>query len=65
MKIKIPSNGAGKGKGSIMDATEVKQFLIRGVKRNPGGTYPNKEWGFGMIDIYRTFDSLRGEAIQR
>lgn len=48
-----------------MDATEVKQFLMREVKRNPGGTYPNKEWGFGMIDIYRTFDSLRGETIQR
>lgn len=57
--------GLVKGKVVYMDTTEVKQFLIRGVKRNPGGTYPNKEWGFGMIDIYRTFDSLRGETIQR
>lgn len=54
--------GLVKGKLIYMDTIEVKQFLIRGVKRSAGGTYPNRDWGFGMIDIYRTFDSLRGES---
>lgn len=57
--------GLVKGKLVYMDTIEVKQFFIRGVKRNAGVSYPNKEWGFGMIDIYRTFDSLRGETLQR
>lgn len=57
--------GLVKGKMVYMDTIEVKQFLIRGVKRGATATYPNKEWGFGMIDIYRTFDSLRGETLQR
>lgn len=54
--------GLVKGKLIYMDTIEVKQFFIRGVNRNAGVNYPNKEWGYGMIDIYRTFDSLRGES---
>lgn len=54
--------GLVRGKLNYMDSVAVKQFLIRGVKRSTNETYPNKEWGFGMIDIYRTFDSLRGES---
>ncbi|WOO37380.1 S8 family peptidase [Anaerocolumna sp. AGMB13020] len=54
--------GLVRGKLIYMDSTAVKQFLIRGVKRSTNEAYPNKVWGFGMIDIYRTFDSLRGES---
>lgn len=53
--------GIVRGNYIYMDTLEVKKFLIRGVKRLPNITYPNREWGYGMIDIYRTFESLRGE----
>jgi hypothetical protein len=53
--------GVIKGNFSYLDTLEVKKLLIRGVKRKPSVTYPNKELGFGTINIYRTFINLRGE----
>jgi len=44
-----------------MNSQQVKKFLIRGVERNVNLTYPNREWGYGTINIYKTFESLRGE----
>ncbi|MDF2801049.1 MAG: hypothetical protein K0S61_952 [Anaerocolumna sp.] len=46
----------------FMDTQEVKKFLIRGVRRTTAGVYPNREWGYGIIDLYRTFVSLKGES---
>jgi len=45
-----------------MNSQQVKKFLIRGVQRNENLTYPNREWGFGTLDIYRTYESLQGES---
>lgn len=45
----------------FMDTLLVKKFLLRGVKRTTTEVYPNREWGYGIIDIYRTFLSLMGE----
>jgi len=45
-----------------MNSQQVKKFLIRGVERNVNLTYPNREWGYGTLDIYATFESLRGES---
>ncbi|ROR23647.1 subtilase family protein [Mobilisporobacter senegalensis] len=45
----------------IMDGYEVKNYLIRGARRTPGQLYPNTQWGYGILDIYNTFISLRGE----
>lgn len=42
-----------------MDGFEVKRYLTRGAKRSPNNLYPNKEWGYGIVDIYNTFESLR------
>jgi hypothetical protein len=54
--------GIVKGNNRAMDSIQLKKYLIRGVKRNPNVIYPNKEWGFGRLDIYGTFESLRGES---
>lgn len=43
---------------SISDAS-IKSYLIRGANRNPGYTYPNREFGYGTLDLYQTFLSLR------
>jgi hypothetical protein len=41
-----------------IDTIEIKKFLIRGARREANITYPNQEWGYGIIDIYNTFLSL-------
>ncbi len=42
---------------------EIKNYLIRGAKRNSSYTYPNREWGYGRLDIDGTFTML--SQIQR
>ena len=42
-----------------MSQATVKSYLIRGAKRNPALSYPNEEWGYGALDLYETFLSLR------
>lgn len=42
-----------------LNSVAVKKFLIRGVQTNPNLVYPNRDWGFGMIDIFNVFDILR------
>lgn len=34
-------------------------YIIRGAKMRPGDIYPNKEWGYGMLNVQSIFDSLR------
>ncbi len=45
-----------------IDSVEVKKFLIRGATRSPTQTYPNRDWGYGILDIYNVFDLLRADA---
>lgn len=37
---------------------EIKNFLIRGADRNPSMTYPNREWGYGTLNLYQVFSSI-------
>lgn len=37
----------------------IRAFLTRGAQRNPGYTYPNREWGYGTLDLYQSLLSLR------
>jgi len=54
--------GIVKGNNRSVDTMQVKKYLIRGVNRNINIIYPNKEWGFGTLNIYGTFESLQGET---
>lgn len=38
--------------------TNVKHYLQRGAVRDEDMQYPNPEWGYGRIDLYRTFQLL-------
>jgi len=55
--------GISRGNYTQLDSVGIKNFLIRGAKRDPNKTYPNKEWGYGILDIYNSFASLRGEIL--
>jgi len=54
--------GIVKNNYPTMNSQQVKKFFIRGVERNVNLNYPNREWGYGTLDIYATFESLRGES---
>ena len=41
-----------------INGTEIKQILIRGAKRDNNLSYPNKVWGYGIIDVFGAFDNL-------
>ena len=45
-----------------IDTPEVKKLLIRGARRNSNLTYPNQDWGYGILDIYNLFIELRAES---
>ncbi|HIR93437.1 MAG TPA: S8 family peptidase [Candidatus Egerieimonas intestinavium] len=34
---------------------ELKNLLIRGAQRDDALTYPNREWGYGALNIYQVF----------
>lgn len=46
-----------------MSTVEIKNLLIRGAIRDPQVVYPNKSWGYGIINIYNSFLYLRGEIL--
>lgn len=48
-----------------MDTVGIKKFLIRGARRGTNLTYPNKDWGYGIIDIYNSFLVLRSDVLTR
>jgi subtilisin family serine protease len=43
-----------------MDGTDVKNLLVRGADTDPNRIYPNREWGYGILDIFGALESLRG-----
>ena len=42
-----------------MNTSVMKIFMIRGARRNLEIQYPNRDWGYGILDVYNVFDSLR------
>ncbi|SHK50299.1 Subtilase family protein [Hathewaya proteolytica DSM 3090] len=41
-----------------MYSQSLKTFLQRGTIRRKGDTYPNAQWGYGIIDFYRIFTNI-------
>lgn len=55
--------GITEGYYTQLDSVEIKNLMLRGARRDPNQTYPNREWGYGILDIYNSFNSLRGETV--
>lgn len=51
--------GIVKGFYPNMNTEVVKKYLIRGAKRSKTLEYPNKDWGYGIVDLYNAFNVLR------
>lgn len=40
------------------ESIEIKNYLIRGASRSTGVAYPNREWGYGRLNIAGVFEML-------
>ena len=47
------------GNNPMLSNAGIKNMLIRGTKQFAGRMYPNREWGYGALDVYRAFEMLR------
>lgn len=41
-----------------MYSQTIKTYLARGTRKRPGDTYPNPEWGYGMLDVLGIFSNM-------
>ncbi|SFR68201.1 S8 family peptidase [Anaeromicropila populeti] len=51
--------GVVQGNMPNMNSIEMKILLVRGARRSVTQTYPNREWGYGILDIFNVFNRLR------
>lgn len=42
----------------IFNNSELKALFIRGADRSRQELYPNREWGYGTLNVYQVFSSL-------
>lgn len=45
---------------TVVESREIKNYFIRGASRSFDITYPNREWGYGRLNMVGTFDALIG-----
>lgn len=44
---------------TFVESREIRNYLIRGAEREADLFYPNREWGYGRLNLYETFERLR------
>lgn len=44
----------------LAETREVSNYFIQGAIRSPERSYPNREWGFGRLNLRGVFDVLAG-----
>ncbi len=44
----------------LAETQEIKSYFIRGATRSPDLDYPNREWGYGRLNVTGAFDALAG-----
>lgn len=47
------------GNQTQFDTLQIKNFLIRGARRDRDLTYPNRDWGYGILDVFNSFSTLQ------
>ena len=51
--------GIVRGNEPRMDINAVRAYLILGARRKAVYSYPNREWGYGALDLYGVFEILK------
>lgn len=44
----------------VVESREIKNYFVRGASRSFDEVYPNREWGYGRLNMVGTFDALIG-----
>ncbi len=52
--------GIIRGNLPAISTVEMKNLIIRGARRDINVVYPNRDWGYGILDLFNVFDALRG-----
>lgn len=47
------------GNAPLVNGVEIKNYFIRGARRDTSLNWPNQEQGYGQLDIFETFERLR------
>lgn len=55
----LMSWGIIQGNDQGLSAASIKTALVRGANRNPAYTYPSREWGYGTLNLFQTFQRMR------
>ncbi len=50
--------GIVRGNYTSLNNTMIKRLLIQGARRSYNLEYPNPDWGYGILDIFRTYQLL-------
>ena len=48
------------GKDKELRASDIKGYFIRGAIRANDISYPDRQWGYGKLDVYNSFEVIRG-----
>lgn len=48
------------GERNMVNTAYIKTLLIKGAQRKDNVIYPNKEWGYGSLNVYNTFENIAG-----
>lgn len=51
--------GLSRRKTQFFSGYLAKNYLIRGAATDPSLDYPNRDWGYGKLDLYGSFEALR------
>lgn len=51
--------GMVRGNYPSMNSLDMKVFMTRGARRNVNIEYPNRDWGYGILDVFNIFESIR------
>lgn len=51
--------GLVEGNDPAMSSASIRGYLVRGADRNPAYQYPNREFGYGTLNLYQAFLNLR------
>ena len=43
----------------IINTADIKNYILRGAGRDDIRRYPNREWGYGKLDVYEALNKLR------
>ncbi len=49
-----------KGNLPLVETVQIKNYFMRGAKRKATYTYPNREWGYGALNMQGVFNLLAG-----